>query len=115
MDYKARQWHKGILFLLKAPVELAYLHCRWVICFRPCALVHTSLQFAKASGAKVIATTSSKEKADLLKQLGADEVINYKEFPEWGEVVRGLTPNNEGVTHIVEVAGPATMKEVSSC
>ncbi|KAE8306930.1 hypothetical protein BDV41DRAFT_582844 [Aspergillus transmontanensis] len=70
-----------------------------------------ALQFAKASGAKVIATTSSKEKADLLKQLGADEVINYKECPEWGEVVRGLTPNNEGVTHIVEVAGPATMKE----
>lgn len=63
----------------------------------------------------MIATTSSKEKAELLKQLGADEVINYKEFPEWGEVVRGLTPNNEGVTHIVEVAGPATMKEVSSC
>ncbi|KAB8212051.1 hypothetical protein BDV34DRAFT_208532 [Aspergillus parasiticus] len=56
-----------------------------------------ALQFAKASGAKVIATTSSKEKADLLKQLGADEVINYKECPR--------------VTHIVEVAGPATMKE----
>ncbi|KOC18722.1 putative quinone oxidoreductase [Aspergillus flavus AF70] len=70
-----------------------------------------ALQFAKASGAKVIATTSSKEKAELLKQLGADEVINYKECPQWGEVVRGLTPNNEGVTHIVEVAGPATMKE----
>ncbi|KAB8217995.1 hypothetical protein BDV33DRAFT_205776 [Aspergillus novoparasiticus] len=70
-----------------------------------------ALQFAKASGAKVIATTSSKEKADLLKQLGADEVINYKECPEWGEVVRDLTPNSEGVTHIVEVAGPATMKE----
>ncbi|KAE8338026.1 hypothetical protein BDV24DRAFT_153903 [Aspergillus arachidicola] len=70
-----------------------------------------ALQFAKASGAKAIATTSSKEKAALLKQMDADEVVNYKECPEWGEVVRDLTPNNEGVTHIVEVAGPATMKE----
>ncbi|KAE8141787.1 hypothetical protein BDV38DRAFT_295624 [Aspergillus pseudotamarii] len=68
-----------------------------------------ALQFAKASGAKVVATTS-KKKADFLKQLGADEVINYKECCEWGEVVKGLTPNN-GVMHIVEVVGPATIKK----
>jgi NADPH:quinone reductase-like Zn-dependent oxidoreductase len=38
-----------------------------------------AVQFAKAAGATVIATTSSASKAKLLKNLGADHVINYKE------------------------------------
>ena len=46
-----------------------------------------ALQFAKEMGAKVIATTSSEEKAEKLKVLGADEIINYKEHPKWGEKV----------------------------
>ena len=41
-----------------------------------------ALQFAKEMGAKVIATTSSEEKAEKLKVLGADEIINYKEHPK---------------------------------
>ena len=36
------------------------------------------LQIAKMAGAHVIATTSSDEKATRLKELGADDVINYK-------------------------------------
>lgn len=43
------------------------------------------LQFAKAAGCKVIATTSSKVKADVLKKHGADHVINYKEDQTWGK------------------------------
>jgi NADPH:quinone reductase-like Zn-dependent oxidoreductase len=35
------------------------------------------LQFAKIFGARTIAITSSEGKIALLKQLGADEVINY--------------------------------------
>lgn len=69
------------------------------------------VQFAKAAGCKVIATTSSKEKADKLKQLGADHVINYKEDPNWGETAKKLTPGGLGVHHVVEVAGPVTMKQ----
>ncbi|MEO1642262.1 MAG: NAD(P)-dependent alcohol dehydrogenase, partial [Pseudomonadota bacterium] len=42
-----------------------------------------ALQFAKAAGARVIATSSSDEKLERLKALGADYVINYKETPEW--------------------------------
>ncbi len=38
-----------------------------------------ALQLAKSMGAKVIATSSSEEKLNKLKELGADEVINYKE------------------------------------
>ena len=37
-----------------------------------------AVQLAKAAGNTVIATCSSKEKADMLRGLGADRVINYK-------------------------------------
>ncbi|KAF2265819.1 alcohol dehydrogenase [Lojkania enalia] len=68
-----------------------------------------ALQFAKAAGARVIATTSSQRKAELLKKYGADHIINYKENPNWGEEARSLTPDKSGVTHVVEVGGPTTM------
>jgi len=70
-----------------------------------------AVQFAKAAGAKVIATTSSAKKAEFLKQLGADHVINYKEVPEWGEKAKSLSPRGLGVHHVVEVGGPATMAQ----
>ncbi|KAI9745610.1 MAG: hypothetical protein M1818_001144 [Claussenomyces sp. TS43310] len=70
-----------------------------------------AVQFAKASGATVIATTSSAEKTAVLKKLGADHVINYKEIPEWGEKAKSLTPSGQGVNHIVEVGGPATLAQ----
>ena len=69
-----------------------------------------ALQFAKEMGATVIATTSSEEKAEKLKALGADEIINYKEHPKWGEKVLELT-DNEGVDHVVEVGGGETFNE----
>ena len=69
-----------------------------------------AVQFAKAAGAKVIATTSSREKADKLKQLGADHVINYKEDSSWGQTAKKLT-GGVGVQHILEVCGPNTMKQ----
>ncbi|KAK7188216.1 hypothetical protein DPSP01_001761 [Paraphaeosphaeria sporulosa] len=70
-----------------------------------------ALQFAKAAGARVIATTSSPEKAEILKKLGADHVINYKENPNWGEQAQSLSPGGLGVDHVVEVGGPTTMKQ----
>lgn len=70
-----------------------------------------AVQFAKAAGAKVIATTSSSEKAEVLKKLGADHVINYKETPEWGEAAKKLTYGEEGVDYVVEVGGPSTMEQ----
>ncbi|KUJ16218.1 NAD(P)-binding protein [Mollisia scopiformis] len=69
------------------------------------------LQFAKAAGATVIATTSSPEKASILKSLGADHVLNYKETENWGEVAKRLTPGGEGVSHVLEVGGPVTMAQ----
>ncbi|KAA8570950.1 hypothetical protein EYC84_000327 [Monilinia fructicola] len=51
-----------------------------------------AVQFAKAAGATVIATTSSDEKASALKKLGVDHVINYKTTPEWGAHARSSPP-----------------------
>jgi NADPH:quinone reductase-like Zn-dependent oxidoreductase len=68
------------------------------------------LQFAKAAGARVIATTSSAEKGETLKKLGADHVLNYKENPNWGEEAKKLT-GGVGCHHVVEVAGPSSLAQ----
>ncbi|MGY0799017.1 zinc-dependent alcohol dehydrogenase family protein [Lysobacter sp. A286] len=67
-----------------------------------------ALQFAKLAGARVIATSSSDAKLERLRELGADEVINYRKDPEWGMTVRGLT-GGRGVDHVIEVGGPETL------
>ncbi len=69
-----------------------------------------ALQFAKAAGATVIATTSSPAKAERLRELGADHVINYREDPAWGETARKLT-GGVGVDHVVELGGPGTLAQ----
>ena len=69
-----------------------------------------AVQLAKAGGARVIATTSSEEKAERLRQLGADDVVNYAQIPEWGVEVRRLT-GGLGVQHVIEVGGAATMAQ----
>lgn len=74
-----------------------------------------ALQFAKAAGARVIATSSSEEKLSKLKQFGADEVINYKAVPEWGQKAKELT-YGRGVDHVIEVGGPGTfMQSINAC
>lgn len=69
-----------------------------------------ALQFAKMAGATVIATSSSDEKLDRLKALGANHLINYRKTANWGELAREIT-NGRGVDHIVEVGGPATLDQ----
>jgi len=63
-----------------------------------------ALQFAKFSGARVIATTSSDEKAERLRAAGADDVINYRATPAWHSRVRELT-EGRGVDQVVETGG----------
>lgn len=69
-----------------------------------------ALQLAKAMGARVIATTSSSQKAERLRSLGADEVINYREVPDWGMLVREMT-GGRGADIVVEVGGPGTLDQ----
>lgn len=69
-----------------------------------------ALQLAKLAGARVIATSSSAAKLERLRAMGADEVINYREDPEWGLTVRQLT-GGRGVDHVIEVGGPDTLAQ----
>ena len=57
----------------------------------------------------MIATTSNLEKATKLKNLGAQQVINYKETPNWGEYAKSLTMDGKGVHIVVDVGGAFTL------
>lgn len=69
-----------------------------------------ALQLAKLAGARVIATSSSNDKLERLRALGADELINYREDPEWGMTARRLT-DGRGVDHVLDVGGPDTLAQ----
>ena len=66
------------------------------------------LQIAKAAGATVILTSSSDEKLERGRKLGADHIINYKTTPEWDAEVLKIT-GRVGVDHVVEVGGSGTL------
>ncbi len=67
-----------------------------------------ALQIAKAMGARVIITSSSDDKLERARSLGADDIINYRTSPGWGRQVLALT-KGRGVDHVVEVGGPGTL------
>ena len=69
-----------------------------------------ALQFAKLAGAQVIATSSSNDKLERVRKLGADHVINYREDEEWGRTANSLT-GGRGVDLVVEVGGGGTLKQ----
>ncbi|MFJ4006168.1 NAD(P)-dependent alcohol dehydrogenase [Streptomyces sp. NPDC090023] len=63
-----------------------------------------TVQFAKLLGARVIATTSRADKEQRLRDLGADEVINYRDIPDWHTATRELTAGR-GVDRVADTAG----------
>jgi NADPH:quinone reductase-like Zn-dependent oxidoreductase len=67
-----------------------------------------ALQFAKMHGARVVATSSSDEKLERAKELGANVTINYRSAPDWDKEVLSLT-NKTGVDHVIEVGGAGTL------
>jgi NADPH:quinone reductase-like Zn-dependent oxidoreductase len=74
-----------------------------------------ALQFAKAAGCEVIATSSSDEKLERMRGMGADGLINYREHPNWAKQVRKLT-SGRGVDHVVEVGGAGTFAQsIEAC
>ncbi len=69
-----------------------------------------ALQLAKAAGARVIITSSSDEKLERARALGADSTINYTTDETWFKTVRKLT-DGRGVDQVVEVGGAATLEQ----
>jgi NADPH:quinone reductase-like Zn-dependent oxidoreductase len=69
-----------------------------------------ALQFAKLMGARVIATSSSDDKLERARALGADHTLNYARTPEWGTAARELT-GGRGVDHVIEVGGAGTLAQ----
>ncbi|RYP74432.1 hypothetical protein DL769_004009 [Monosporascus sp. CRB-8-3] len=71
----------------------------------------TALIFAKAAGAITIITSSSDEKLEYVQsKFGADHTINYKTHPNWEAEVLRIT-NAEGVDHVIEIGGEATIRQ----
>ncbi|EHK50946.1 Hypothetical protein TRIATDRAFT_83775 [Trichoderma atroviride IMI 206040] len=68
------------------------------------------LQIAKAAGLKAVITSSSDEKLEEAKKLGADHTINYRTYWEWQDRVLEATEGN-GADYIVEVGGAKTLRK----
>jgi NADPH:quinone reductase-like Zn-dependent oxidoreductase len=66
--------------------------------------------FAKAAGAKVVVTSSSDEKLEQMKKLGADITVNYRANPQWGKEVMEKT-GGKGASVVLENVGPATLDQ----
>lgn len=67
-----------------------------------------ALQFARLAGARVIVTSSSDEKLERAKALGASATINYRTTPAWDEPAIAFT-GGVGVDHVIEVGGAGTL------
>jgi NADPH:quinone reductase-like Zn-dependent oxidoreductase len=79
-----------------------------VLCLGTGGVSTHAMQFASATGARVIITSSSDEKLARARQLGASDGINYKTHPEWQKEVARLT-GGRGVDCVVEVGGVGTL------
>jgi NADPH:quinone reductase-like Zn-dependent oxidoreductase len=69
-----------------------------------------ALQFARMMGCRVIATSSSDAKLKRLAELGAEQLINYRNTQDWGNAVLELT-GGHGADLVVEVGGSGTVAQ----
>ncbi|MGD9683863.1 MAG: NAD(P)-dependent alcohol dehydrogenase [Candidatus Obscuribacterales bacterium] len=73
-----------------------------------------ALQFARAAGARIFATSSKDDRLELLESLGAHHTINYMSNPDWDKEILDAT-DGAGVDHIVEVGGAGTLPRSINC
>ena len=74
----------------------------------------SAAQIAAAAGADVIVTSSSDEKLQRAKKLGAKETINYRSDPDWDNTVLSAT-DDKGADIIIEVGGATTLRKSFEC
>jgi NADPH:quinone reductase-like Zn-dependent oxidoreductase len=68
------------------------------------------LLFAAAAGARPIVTSSSDEKLERARALGAAGTVNYRREPEWHDDVRALT-GGVGVDYVLDIGGEQTVPQ----
>lgn len=73
-----------------------------------------ALQFALLLGARVTVISSSEEKIERLRAMGACAAVNYRETPEWAKAARETT-DGRGFDHVVEVGGERTLPQSLRC
>jgi NADPH:quinone reductase-like Zn-dependent oxidoreductase len=73
-----------------------------------------ALQFARLAGAHVTVISSSDDKLERAKALGADAGINYRRTPEWSKASRAIT-DGRGFDHILELGGEHTLPQSLRC
>ena len=63
-----------------------------------------AVQIASSAGARVIVTSSSDDKLDRARKLGAEHGINRRTHPDWPQAVKELTAGR-GADHVLEMVG----------
>lgn len=70
-----------------------------------------ALAFAKLQGAHVTVISSSDDKLERVRALGADETINYRETEDWARASRAITADRGGFDNIIELGGAKTLPQ----
>lgn len=73
-----------------------------------------ALQFARLFGARVTVLSSSDEKIERLRALGADATLNYRRTPEWAGAARETT-GGRGFDQVIELGGEQTLPQSLRC
>lgn len=69
-----------------------------------------ALQFTVMMGGRAIIISSSDDKLERARELGAWQTINYRDNPSWADIVIALT-HGRGVDHVVETGGAGTLTQ----
>ena len=80
----------------------------WVLIQGTGGVAVFALQIAKLMNARTLVISSSDEKIQRVKEMGADATINYSTNPAWEKAARDVT-HGRGVDHIVEIGGSGTL------
>jgi NADPH:quinone reductase-like Zn-dependent oxidoreductase len=73
-----------------------------------------AVAFAKMLGAHVTVISSSDDRIERVKNLGADAAVNYRAVPEWAKATREIT-GGRGYDLIVELGGEKTLPQSLRC
>lgn len=68
-----------------------------------------ALAFAELHGAHVTVISSSDDKLARVREMGADETINYSKVEDWARASRAITADRGGYDNIIELGGAKTL------